>query len=70
MAVNQHAVMINKQQVTQKKFVEENEVVSHFDTIAESISLYDEEFIKALDLKGKRLCDETRASTTRRPTTS
>jgi hypothetical protein len=59
MAVNQHAVMINKQQVSQKKFVEEQEVISHFDTIAESISLYDEEFIKALDLKGKCLSLDT-----------
>ena len=52
MAINQHAVMINKQQSSQKKFVEEHEVISHFDTIAESISLYDEDFIKALDLAG------------------
>lgn len=52
MAINQHAVMINKQQASQKKYVEEQEIISHFDTIAESISLYDEEFIRALDLSG------------------
>lgn len=53
MAINQHAVIINKQQVNQKKFVEESEVCSMFDKIAESISLYDDEFIQRLEIPGR-----------------
>jgi len=54
MAINQHAVMINKQQSSQKKYVEESEVCSLFDKIAESISLYDDEFIDRLEIPGTR----------------
>ena len=50
MAINQHAVVINKQQTSQKKYVEEQEACSYFDKIAESISLYDEEFIQRLEI--------------------
>lgn len=57
MAINQHAVMINKQQASQKKFVEEQEVTSLFDKIAESISLYDDEFIQRLEIPGNLACD-------------
>ena len=53
MAINQHAVMINKQQSGQKKFVEESEVCSLFDKIAESVSLYDDEFIERLEIPGR-----------------
>lgn len=47
--------MINKQQNSQKKFVEEHEVTSLFDKIAESISLYDDEFIQRLEIPGTQL---------------
>lgn len=50
MALNQHAVMINKQYTSQKKYVEEKEVCSLFDKVAESISIYDEEFIQRLEI--------------------
>jgi hypothetical protein len=50
MALNQHAVLINKQQTSQKKYLEEQEACSYFDKIAESISLYEEEFIQRLEI--------------------
>ena len=60
MAINQHAVMINKQQTSQKKYLEEQEACSYFDKIAESISLYDEEFIQRLEIPdASRYSEET-----------
>lgn len=60
MALNQHAVIINKQQESTKKYVEEAEMSSHLDKIAESVSLYDEEFVARLEIPdASRYSEET-----------
>lgn len=60
MALNQHAVVINKQQETTNKYVEEAELSSHLDKIAESVSLYDEEFVARLEIPdASRYSEET-----------
>lgn len=50
MALNQHAVVINKHQESNKTYVEEAELSGHLDKIAESVSLYDEEFVARLEI--------------------
>jgi hypothetical protein len=63
MALNQHAVIINKTQQNEKKYLEEQEACGMFDKIAEAISLYDNEFIEKLEIPGmERQFTETQAS--------